>query len=82
MLELDREHAGAYLETGKLHASAGRHWDAVDSFDAALRQPSNDARLSSVALREKARLLLGPLQREPEGLAVVQTLWDQFRDNR
>jgi tetratricopeptide (TPR) repeat protein len=82
VLELDREHAGAYLETGKLHAAAGRHWDAVDSFDAALRQTSTDARLASVALREKARLLLGPLQREPEGLAVVQALWERFRDHR
>lgn len=81
VLELEHAHAGAYLEIGKLHAAAGRHWDAMDAFDAALRQRTTDARTTAIALREKARLLLGPLHRDAEGLEVVETLWERTRDS-
>lgn len=81
VLELEHAHAGAYLEIGKLHATAGRHWDAIDAFDAALRQRTTDARTTAHALREKARLLLGPLHREAEGLEVAETLWERTGDS-
>jgi tetratricopeptide (TPR) repeat protein len=77
VLELEHAHAGAYLEIGKLHAVAGRHWDAIDAFDAALLQRTTDARTAAMALQEKARLLLGPLHREAEGLEVVKALWER-----
>ena len=81
VLELDHAHAGAYLEIGRLHADAGRHWDAIDAFDAALRQRTTDARTTALALHEKARLLLGPLHREAEGLEVAETLWERTGDS-
>ncbi len=81
VLELEEGHSGAYLEIGKLHVAAGRHWDAIDAFDAALRQQSIDARTTALALREKARLLLGPLHREAEGLDVIATLWEHTGDS-
>jgi tetratricopeptide (TPR) repeat protein len=82
VLELEHAHAGAYLEIGKLHAGAGRHWDAIDAFDAALLQRSTDARTAAIALREKARLLLGPLHRDAEGLEVAKLLWERTGDSQ
>lgn len=81
VLELEDAHAGAYLEIGKLHAAGGRHWDAIDAFDAALRQRTTDARTTVLALREKARLLLGPLHREAEGLEAAELLWERTGDS-
>lgn len=74
VLEIERTHPGAYLELGKLHLARGRYDAALEAFDAALLHGGRDSHDVALALLNKARIYLGPLQLEQQGLAQIDAL--------
>ena len=89
---IDPIYAPAYFELGKLHQKAGELKDAIEYFDTALfhettgtlfnmsgAPPRNDHLIALVMLN-KARVFF-QLDREDEGLAQAQTLWDTAGDS-
>lgn len=93
-LRVDGTYPPAFLELGKLLQKQGKHQDAIEYFTTALAHEtmrgmfdvSGRSQISShliaLAILNKARILLGPLDRESEGLAQVRALWDSVKDDR
>ena len=90
---LDPIHPGAHFEVGKIFQKRGQYAEAFAQFDTALAHETmqtmfntfggrpRNAHLVSLVMLNKARLLLGPLGREADGLAQVKTLWDMLGDD-
>jgi tetratricopeptide (TPR) repeat protein len=89
---IDPIYAPAYFELGKLHQKAGELQDAIEYFDTALfhettgtlfnmsgAPPRND-HLVSLVLLNKARIMF-QLDREADGVAMTQTLWNTVGDS-
>ena len=88
---IDPIYAPAYFELGKLHQKAGELQDAIEYFDTALfhettgtlfnmtgAPPRND-HLVSLVMLNKARIFF-QLDREEDGVAQAQTLWQSVGD--
>lgn len=90
---LDPIHPGAHFEVGKIFQKRGQYAEAFAQFDTALAHETmqtmfntfggrpRNSHLVSLVMLNKARLLLGPLGREADGLAQVKTLWDMLGDD-
>lgn len=89
---IDPIYAPAYFELGKLHQKAGELQDAIEYFDTAMfhettgtlfnmsgAPPRNDHLIALVMLN-KARVFF-QLDREDDGVAQSQTLWDTAGDS-
>jgi len=89
----DPTHPGAHFEVGKILQKRGQFEDAYAQFDTALAHETmqtmfnvlggrpRNAHLIALVMLNKARLLLGPLAREADGLAQVKSLWDTLGDD-
>jgi len=88
---VDPIYAPAYFELGKLHQKAGELQDAIEYFDTALFHettgtlfnmsgaPPPNAQLISLVMLNKARIYF-QLDREDDGVAQAQTLWNTVDD--
>jgi tetratricopeptide (TPR) repeat protein len=93
-LEVDPTYPSAFLEIGKLLQKRGDHEDALEYFTTALAhetmrstfdvsgETAINPHLIALVHVNKARILLGPLDRETEGLEHVAALWTAVKDDQ